>query len=263
MFWLGTDLPLWLGRTPHRLILTRRVMVRRSYPRALGPWFLDSGAFTELADHGRWAMTPTQWVGLARRCAEHVGQLAHVSTQDWLCVPRVLDATGGTVADHQARTLESWHTLTQLAPELPWVPTLQGWHPDDYLAHAEMYEAEDTRLADLPLVGVGSIATRQHSRVVGELVVALHDLGLRNLHAFGAKRMGLASWGWAVASADSQGWSLDARWSDGPRCRPDATHQRCTRCLPWALEWAAPTAALVGAPGYWQPSLQLEAHCTP
>lgn len=46
-FYLGTHMANWLGQTDVPLFVSHmRLRDRKTYPRALGPWALDSGAFT-------------------------------------------------------------------------------------------------------------------------------------------------------------------------------------------------------------------------
>jgi hypothetical protein len=67
-FYLGTHLPNWLGKVTIPLFVSRRTLApRRTLPRALGPWALDSGGFTELAMYGRWTVPATQYVAEVRR----------------------------------------------------------------------------------------------------------------------------------------------------------------------------------------------------
>ena len=51
----------------------------------------------------------------------------------------ILAKTKLSVAEHQLRTVNSFAELKTLAPEIPWVPVLQGWTPGDYLDHIEEY----------------------------------------------------------------------------------------------------------------------------
>lgn len=233
-FYLGSHMPSWLTRTAVPLFVShRRLAPRRSLPRALGPWALDSGGFTELALHGRWETTPVEYVAAVRRYADEIGRLDWAAPQDWLCAPQLLDRTGLDVAEHQRRTLASFVELRELAPELPWVPMLQGWEPDDYLAHVDAYGAAGIELAALPLVGLGSIARRGDDPAVVDLIWRLHDDGLR-LHGFGVKTEGLRRFGPALASADSMAWSYNARRHPP---MPGHGHASCANCLEWALRW--------------------------
>lgn len=246
---MGAPMPHWLARATEPTMVARSSLARRKadVPRSAVPWYLDSAAFTELDAHGCWTVTAREWARQARGWADQAGSCVAVAVQDWLCTPPALARTGSTVAEHQALTLASWRDLAELDATLPWVPTLQGWTPDDYLRHADAYTAAGCDLAAAPMVGVGSIALRQHTPAAAAIVTGLARAGLGNLHAYGAKQVGLASWGWAVASADSMAWSTTAR-REGLRL-PACTHAGpdCRNCQRWAEQWGARMAGLVGA----------------
>src|SRR5207244_1080282 len=123
------------------------------------------------------------YVEAVGRYAEEVGNLAWAAPQDWMC---------------------------ELAPALPFIPVLQGWQLQDYLAGAALYEAASIELAGMPLVGLWSVCRRQHTAEVGRIVGTLAGMGLR-LHGFGMKRRGLAAYSGNLISADSLAWSYYAR----------------------------------------------------
>jgi len=133
-FFLGTHQPGWLARLDVPLFVSHRTLrSRRTLPCAHARWALDSGGFTELSLYGGWQTTPAAYTEAVARYAAEVGQLAWASPQDWMCEPVMLQRTGRTVADHQARTVENYCTLRQLAPGLPFIPVVQGWRLGDYL----------------------------------------------------------------------------------------------------------------------------------
>lgn len=244
VFYVGAKGPSWLPRATGPLLVSRPTLAgrRRPMPEAAGAWYLDSGAYTELHRHGAWTVTPAGYAAEVARWAQ-AGRMVACGVQDWLTTPAVLEATGGTVAAHQLRSTRSFVELRDLAPELPWVPTLQGWQPDDYLRHADQLASLGVDLAAEPVVGVGSVAQRQHTDTAAEVFARLHDqLGLTNLHAYGAKHQGLARWGWAVSSADSMAWSLDARRM-GYACGRHPGD--CRNCQWWAEHWGARVARLL------------------
>lgn len=248
MFYTGAQGAAWLGRATVPLMLSRARLATRTrpLPPATAPWYLDSAAFTELEQHGEWTVTPADWATLATRWSDEAGQLTHVAILDWLCTPAAVARTGLTIPDHQARTLRSYLILQQLAPEVPWVPTLQGWHPDDYLHHADAYMAAGVQLDQQPLVGIGSIAMRQHTPTAAWAVTqAQHHTGAR-LHAYGAKDTGLRAWGWALTSADSMAWSTTAR-REATRM-PGCTHHDCRNCQRWAETWGTRMQQLLTHP---------------
>jgi hypothetical protein len=157
----------------------------------------------------------------------------------------MLARTGRLVADHQALTVENYCTLRQLAPELPFIPVLQGWRLADYLACLERYSVAGVDLATMPLVGIGSVCRRQATGEICAIVTELANLGLR-LHGFGVKRLGLASYADSLASADSMAWSYAARRQ--PRLPGCTRHINCANCPRYALGWRAQIARDLDGP---------------
>jgi hypothetical protein len=167
-FFLGTHRPGWLGRLDVPLFVSVRTL-RRERPggRAVAPWALDSGGFTELlkgeSGRARFVTPAAVYAEEAARFAERVGGLAWASPQDWMCEPQMIDGgplPGGIVApvaEHQERTVQSVLDLRALAPMVPFAPVLQGWALDDYVRCVELYEQAGFDLAAEPVVGVGSV----------------------------------------------------------------------------------------------------------
>ena len=241
-FYLGTHEVSWLARTDVPLFVQHRRLARqRTLPRAMGSWALDSGGFTELSMHGAWRTTPAEYVAATRRYRDEVGGLDWAAPQDWMCEPFMLAKTGRTVVEHQRRTVASVLELRALAPDLPWVPVLQGWHLDDYLACVDLYVDAGVDLTAEATVGIGSVCRRQSEAEIEDICAALARLGIR-LHGFGVKTLGLRYARYLV-SADSLAWSYNARRHPalpghtlpGPG-RPRG-HKSCANCLTWALRW--------------------------
>lgn len=233
-FYLGTHETSWLGRTDVPLFIShRRLRKRKSLPRARGRWVLDSGGFSEIAEHGRWTEDPSTYAAATRRYRDEIGGLDWAAPQDWMCEPPMVATTGLSVAEHQHRTVGNLLELRALAPDLPWAPVLQGWVLGDYLACVALYEAAGVDLTAEPVVGVGSVCRRQSTGEIAEIMGTLAGLGLA-LHGFGVKIRGLASYGTHLASSDSMAWSFDARRSDP---LPGHPHINCANCIDWALAW--------------------------
>lgn len=210
-FYLGVPDPGWLAKAAVPMFVShRRLRTRKALPRALAPWALDSGGFSELSQHGHWTITPEEYVDAVRRYGAEIGSLEWAAIQDWMCEPWIVEKTGLSVQEHQKRTIANYVQLLRLAPEIPWLPVLQGWGLGDYRRHLAAYRAEGFDLSALPRVGVGSVCRRQSS-IKGSLIV--HDLadeGLR-IHGFGFKLTGLDFCWMDLASADSMAWSFRAR----------------------------------------------------
>jgi hypothetical protein len=233
-FWLGSHMPGWLGRTDVPLMVSHRTLSKRkSLPRARAPWVLDSGGFSEISLFGEWRTQPREYVAAVRRYINEIGSLEWAATQDWMCEPWIVEKTGLSIIEHQARSVSSFLDLTQRAPEMPWLPVLQGWEADDYLHHRDMYEAAGVRLTALPLVGIGSVCRRQSVRGTIDVLVRLSADGIQ-LHGFGLKTIALRSLSSFLASSDSLAWSYVAR-REKARCgNPSAT---CANHMHYALSW--------------------------
>ena len=236
MFYLGTHRPNWLARTALPLFVSRRTLAPyRTLPVALGPWALDSGGFSELRLFGRWQTTPEQYAEEAMRFRREVGRLDFAAIQDWMCEPFMIERTGLSIREHQARTVQSYLDLSRLASFVPWAPVLQGWKVDDYLDHAEQYRAAGVDLRTMPRVGVGSVCRRQAACEAFDIFWALKPLGLK-LHGFGLKQGFLRqAFGAGLASFDSMAWSLRARKRGAPL--DGCTHKSCANCFRFAMRW--------------------------
>jgi hypothetical protein len=257
-FLLGTHQPGWLGWLGVPLFVSdTRLRVYKTLPVAAAPWALDSGGFTELQYFGGWTVPPADYVARVRRYRDQVGQLAWAAPQDWMCEPVVIAGgragplrfvgTGLSVAEHQARTVDNYAQLRDLAPDLPFIPVVQGYTTDDYLACVDLYTAAGIDLTTAPLVGLGSVCRRQATTEAEHIITALHHRGVRNLHGFGVKTLGLARYGHLLTSADSLAWSIDARLERRPM--PGCTrHKNCANCPRYALHWRARLLATAPAP---------------
>jgi len=244
-FFLGAHHPAWLEQTDVPLFVSRASFykegkIRKSFPRAKGPWALDSGGFSQIKTHGRWTISAERYVEDVQIFMREVGKLQWAAAQDWMCESEQLDRTGLKVADHQRLTVDNYLELRDLAPRIPWVPILQGWTMGEYLDHVKAYERVGVDLRKLPRVGLGSVCRRQDTVRVGFLIQDLHSEGIK-VHGFGFKTEGLLFKPVrdALTSADSMSWSLQARYSRGRCCASKAPDHpaKCTNCLEWALTW--------------------------
>lgn len=202
-------------------------------------WVLDSGAFSQISTHGHYTMSPEDY-------AEHVtrwsrcGTLLAAVAQDWMCEPWIVEKTGLSVAEHQARTLESFYTLTRLTT-VPILPVLQGYAPAEYVQHLRAY-----RFPHGQWVGVGSVCKRNGSpqtirSVLTTIKAERPDL---RLHGFGLKRTALADSRIRdlVWSADSMAWSFAARrngtggqndWQNAVAFCRQIEEEPCQTAVPW------------------------------
>jgi hypothetical protein len=124
-------------------------------------WALDSGGFSQIHKHGKWIVTPEEYVERTLKYMDKMGKMDFAATQDWMCEDSALKITGKTVKYHQQKTIESYIKLKELAPQVPWLPVLQGKVPSDYLKHLKNYKkAGITEI----YYGIGSICRRGNSK---------------------------------------------------------------------------------------------------
>lgn len=245
LFYLGTHQPHWLRFAGVPLFVSRRTLARyKTLPRAAGQWARDSGGFTELQMYGTWHMSSREFANEARRHVQEIGMCDWLAPQDWMCEPIVISGgkvgpltfvgTKLSVVEHQRRTVDNYVELMSIAPDLPWMPTLQGWELPDYLRCIDLYVAAGIYLDKLPLVSVGSVCRRQGTAEAAAIMAVLAQQGIR-LHGFGFKQEGVERCAGHMVSSDSLAWSFGARRQ---RIRlPGHTHQNCANCLEYALLW--------------------------
>jgi hypothetical protein len=241
-FYLGTHMPHWLATLDVPLFVShRRLAGRRTLPRARTGWALDSGGFTELSMFGEWRTEAGDYVAAVRRYGEEIGNLEWAAPMDWMVEPAMLAKTGLDVGEHQRRTVENFLHLRELAPDLPFVPVLQGWTLTDYLRCVDRYATAGIDLTTYPTVGLGSVCRRQACAEITTLVGVLAGLGL-NLHGFGVKTTGARLYAPDLRSADSMSWSYRGRRLPG--CSP--THATEANCARFALAWRSRLAEHAG-----------------
>jgi hypothetical protein len=174
-------------------------------------WILDSGAFSEISQHGDYRVSVEQYAEEIRRWSRVGNMLAAVS-QDWMCEPWIVARTGLSVAEHQDRTIRRYDALLACSPGAYVMPVLQGYREADYVDHLRQY---GDRLGTGAWVGVGSVCKRNGDpRAIEDVLLAIRvarpDL---RLHGFGLKTTALGS-GVVVEqlhTADSMAWSFHAR----------------------------------------------------
>lgn len=274
-FYLGTHLPHWLGEVSVPLFISRnRLGNRKTFPRARAPWALDSGGFTELKNYGRWRTTAEEYAAEVRRYRDAIGRLEWAAPQDWMCEPWVIlgglhqgqhftgtkaargiapgvpDSLTAAIEQHQRFTVTNFLRLRRIAPDLPFIPVLQGWRLADYERCAQMYADAGIDLSAEPVVGLGSVCRRQATAEIGAIVTTA-DQGLR-LHGFGVKTQGVSDYGHLLVSADSMAWSAGARRKPP---MPGCTHRAktCANCQRYALAWRQRITS--AAPGWRQLAL--------
>ena len=209
-FFCGLHQPADAQHVDRCMVSVARLKRRRSdFP--AHEWMLDSGAFSEIMQHGRFLLSVEEHAALIQRWAL-CGQLVAAVAQDYMCEPFALAATGLTIRDHQRLTIERYDALRGLVRDAYVLPVLQGYQPADYARHLRDY---GSRLALNAWVGVGSVCKRNGDplaivRVLAAIRAERPDL---RLHGFGVKLTSLShpAVRGQFYSADSMAWSFAAR----------------------------------------------------
>ncbi|MGY5009935.1 deazapurine DNA modification protein DpdA family protein [Streptomyces sp. 900105755] len=237
--YLGTHQPSWLARPEFGedcvplCVANHRLSGRKTLPRSVTPWMLDSGGFTELSKYGQWTVSPYEYAAAARRYYDEIGMMDVCAIQDWMCEDEILAKTGLTVERHQYKTVASFLNLMTLDADLPWMPVLQGFTLDDYLRCVDLYERAGVDLTLETVVGIGSVCRRQTTDEAVRIIETLWSMGIR-LHGFGFKVTGLRETSHLLYSSDSLAWSLNAT-KRAPMS--GCTHKHCGNCPRYALAW--------------------------
>jgi hypothetical protein len=255
-FYLGTHQPGWLNHAGVPLFVSDiRLRKYVTLPVAAAPWALDSGGFSELAATGDWTVSPREYVERARRYRDEVGLLQWAAPQDWMCEPQIIHGgvvngqrfagTGLSVAEHQRRTVINYAQLREFAPDLNIVPVIQGdpdnpGGPGNHLRCLELYDellgVDLTDASRYPTVGIGSVCRIQATPLAGQILQGLHAAGLRTMHGFGFKVLGLMQFDHLLRTKDTMAWSYDARRRP-PLPGHDIKHINCANCLVFAKQW--------------------------
>jgi hypothetical protein len=240
MFYVGLHQPSDARHFDRAFISVNRIRGRKK-PIGAAAWIMDSGAFTEIATHGRYRQPVEEYAREINRWADDPALVAAVA-QDWMCEPWIVEKTGLSVEEHQRLTIERYDALLPLVdPRVYVMPVLQGYTAGDYLRHLEQYGA---RLAVCAYVGVGSVCKRNANifsieRILTSIKFVRPDL---RLHGFGLKSTSLSSGVVrdCLYSADSMAWSFAARKQgrDGNCWREAAAFASRIETMPVQAGWA-------------------------
>lgn len=244
-FYLGIHHGSWLRTVPVPVFVSHVTLrkYKRACPKRIegGVWALDSGAFSEIAEYGRFVTTPEQYAAAARRYVDEIGGICDfIAPQDMMCEAAALAKTGLSVEQHQRASIESVHELRALEPDLPFAPVIQGNDLPSYVRCARWLIDAGIDLKSEPVVGLGSVCRRQGRDEIGWIVTTLADeFGLENLHGFGVKAQGIALYGSALRSSDSLAWSKAGR--KVPGCAHGTRGATEANCIEFGLEWRTKT----------------------
>lgn len=211
-FYVGLHQP---GDAKHfeRAFLSVNTMRGRKGALRCADWILDSGAFREIEQHGHYRHSTSEYANEVNRLAAINPGLAAAVSQDWMCESFILEKTGLTITDHQRLTIARYDELLPQITGTYLMPVLQGYSPQSYLHHIELY---GDRLCAGAYVGIGSLCRRNGNafKIEDVLLPIKRKRPDLRLHGFGLKTTALGSGVVrnCLFSADSMAWSFAARY---------------------------------------------------
>lgn len=173
-------------------------------------WIMDSGAFARIVRHVP-HMPDREYAALVRRWSK-CGFLQAAVCQEYPCVPETMQASGMTIAQHQALTTRAYLDLRELVPDVYVMPVLQGWVPVDFGEHLRELSPH---LDEGAWVAIGSVFKRQGKpQVIATVLDIIEEQrpDLR-LHGVGVRLTALREGHIArrLHSVDSLPWALGGR----------------------------------------------------
>jgi hypothetical protein len=223
--WLNEHKNIELGF----MLSANRIKSRKKEIVNKGKWMLDSGAFTQILQHGKFIISEDKYVEIIKRHEDK--NLVCAVTQDYMCEPFILDITGKSVRDHIRMTVQRYFNILKkmrkAGCKTMLLPVLQGIDAEDYIECLHLYEEGWWKLQNTygylyrfggeefarpHRIGFGSMCKRNGNP--GEVEAILdqmeYDLANFHVHLFGFKTTGL-NFKWEIASrihsADSFAYS--------------------------------------------------------
>lgn len=215
------------------MLSTNRIKSRKKEIRNKGKWMLDSGAFTQILQHGKFVISEDKYVEIIKRHEDK--NLVCAVTQDYMCEPFILEKTGKTVREHIRMTVQRYFNILKkmrkAGCKTMLLPVLQGIEAQDYIECLDLYEDGWRKLQNLygmlyrfggdaftlpNRIGFGSMCKRNGNPGEVEAIIDQmhHRLTKFHIHLFGFKTTGL-NFKWDIASrihsADSFAYSMRDR----------------------------------------------------
>lgn len=172
----------------------------------------DCGGFVATRIWGDYRYSPQQYVDWL-----HTWSPSWAATMDYCCEDEITTGRAGMVRERQRRTTDMAHLFWNAyrGEDWIWVPTIQGWHVDEYRWHAQQMKPliERMRAYYGPQfrVGIGTLCRRASTLQIHQVVNAVcSELPGLGIHLWGVKQgavksnIGLPT---SVVSVDSAAWN--------------------------------------------------------
>lgn len=180
----------------------------------------DCGGFVATIKWGDYRYSPEQYVAWLRKFS----RLSWAATMDYCCEQEIATDEDAIVSRQERTTQMAHHFWSHYRSEpWCWVPTIQGWHPDDYRSHARdiaplIWQMRQHYPQSSPWrVGIGTLCQRADAAMVRRVAHAVaEELPGIPLHLWGVKIAAIdssESLPEQVVSVDSAAWN--GRFGEG------------------------------------------------
>lgn len=219
----------------------KRFKIRRPPADHITSIAIDSGGFTAAQKWGKYPWTPQQYTDFIRETARDV-TLDFCAVMDYACEREVNRITYHTNRQRIKATIRNETALKALAPDLPWLPVLQGNTIEERSIDINLR----AKIGLLPttFAGIGSICGRTPSQAQQAIRFYTQHLPGVKFHPFGIHIQALDADDvyWLIKSWDTYSWNWPrgAKNLDRP---PEYRHQE-------GETWSSYTYRL--AKLYWQ-----------
>lgn len=171
---------------------------------------LDSGCFSFFSRYAEYPFELQTFLDLAYHVREQ-SPLYRVVTLDYPCEPEINRKQHSTNEERIARTVERAIECIDADSSLSWLPVIQGYSIQEYLACIDLYREQGV---ESEFWAIGSICSRKGQPYkVREIICRIKEaLGDVRLHAFGLSLLYLQDpqiFG-ALFSSDSAAWNWGA-----------------------------------------------------
>jgi hypothetical protein len=176
-------------------------------PRTTKRIFIDSGGFTFLTKWEKYPFTIDEFIDFLGILQEKQ-PIEQVAILDYPCEPDVNRSEYKTNFDRIRATVENAVVCFDKAPEINWIPVIQGYYLHEYLDCLSLYEERGIKSEKW---AIGSVCQRRDIAGPRKIITRLKKtMSNKKLHAFGISirlLKDLQIWN-SLFSSDSASWQL-------------------------------------------------------
>lgn len=181
---------------------------------------IDSGGFTAARKWGKYPWTYRQYVDFIREMSRDV-PVQFAAVMDYACIPSNGKKSEINI-DRIKATIQNEIALRELAPDIPWLPILQGDNFEERSEDLELRRA--LNLLPTEYAGIGSLVGRGIQAAIDTVQFYANELPGLKFHGFGIPIKALDD---PVVFATTKSWDTYSwSWGRGKRNMPEEYRKR-------------------------------------